>query len=57
MGVNDVCANCDAPIVAGILKLDDGTEVQGETFPSRFTALGLERPSIDDTKMSSPTMT
>jgi len=34
MGVNASCAKCNAPLVDGILKLDDGTEVQISECPN-----------------------
>jgi hypothetical protein len=34
MAVNATCAKCDAPLVNGILALDDGTEVQVSKCPN-----------------------
>ena len=34
MAVNATCAKCDAPLVNGMLALDDGTEVQVSKCPN-----------------------
>jgi len=34
MGVNATCAKCDEPLVDGVLKLDDGGEVQISECPN-----------------------
>lgn len=34
MGVNATCAKCDAPLVDGVLELDDGTKVQISECPN-----------------------
>lgn len=34
MSVNATCGECDAPLVNGILKLDDGSEVQISECPN-----------------------